>query len=167
MHIFFLWFYFDPLALNKYDYSWHVLKIIGFCFAYSNSCVNPIALYLVSTNFRKYFNQFLCLCLPSRFNNEFNSSDVATATPNTGQQTSQSQHRSQQVEHSNRLASLRTSRGSVDQLSLADFSTVTTQRSRRQILTSDTNCWYCIKLVVYRIALPAILFFLFFKVGFY
>ena len=75
MHVYFLWFYFDPLALDKYDMSWHILKIIGFCLAYTNSCINPIALYCVSTSYRKYFNRSLFCCLPDRVNetNQFNA----------------------------------------------------------------------------------------------
>ena len=65
MHVYFLWFYFDPFALDKYNYVWHTLKIIGFCLAYTNSCINPIALYCVSTSYRKYFNRSLCCCLPA------------------------------------------------------------------------------------------------------
>ena len=62
MHIFFLWFYFDPNVWSNYNHTWHVVKIIGFCLAYTNSCINPIALYCVSTSFRKYFNRILFCC---------------------------------------------------------------------------------------------------------
>ena len=62
MHIFFLWFYFDPDVWSNYNKNWHIVKIIGFCLAYTNSCINPIALYCVSTSFRKYFNRILFCC---------------------------------------------------------------------------------------------------------
>jgi hypothetical protein len=62
MHIFFLWFYFDPDVWSNYNQNWHIVKIIGFCLAYTNSCINPIALYCVSTSFRKYFNRILFCC---------------------------------------------------------------------------------------------------------
>ncbi len=33
--------------------------------AFTNSCVNPFALYLLSKSFRKQFNKQLCCCCPS------------------------------------------------------------------------------------------------------
>ncbi|XP_022188986.2 neuropeptide CCHamide-1 receptor [Nilaparvata lugens] len=63
IHIFMLWFHFDPEAQEDYDEYWHTLRIIGFCLSYINSCVNPIALYCVSKVFRRYFNQYLFCCL--------------------------------------------------------------------------------------------------------
>jgi hypothetical protein len=62
IHVFFLWFYFHPKALQQYNSFWHTLKIAGFVLAYINSCINPIALYCVSTSFRKHFNRLLCCC---------------------------------------------------------------------------------------------------------
>lgn len=59
-HVFMLWFYFHPDSRDQYDSYWHALKIAGFVLAYINSCVNPIALYCVSTSFRKHFNRLLC-----------------------------------------------------------------------------------------------------------
>lgn len=44
-------------ARNEYNAFWHVLRIIGFCLSFGNSCANPIALYFVSAAFRKHFNR--------------------------------------------------------------------------------------------------------------
>ncbi|XP_011635830.1 neuropeptide CCHamide-2 receptor-like [Pogonomyrmex barbatus] len=65
-HIFMLWFHFCPTARDDYDYYWHAFRIIGFCLSFSNSCVNPIALYLISRTFRQRFNRYLC-CLCRRY----------------------------------------------------------------------------------------------------
>lgn len=42
---------------EEYNAFWHVLRIIGFCLSFANSCANPIALYFVSAAFRKHFNR--------------------------------------------------------------------------------------------------------------
>ena len=59
-YIYLLWFYFDP---GNYNLFWHVFKITGFCFCFINSCVNPMALYFLSKQFRGYYNRtlfFIC-----------------------------------------------------------------------------------------------------------
>lgn len=61
-HIFLLWFYFYPNAQNLYNEFWHYLRIIGFVLTFTNSCLNPIALYFISGEFRKYFKMYLCTC---------------------------------------------------------------------------------------------------------
>ncbi|XP_025199202.1 neuropeptide CCHamide-1 receptor-like [Melanaphis sacchari] len=58
-HVFMLWFYLNPRSQDEYNIFWHVLRIAGFCLCYSNSCINPIALYLVSGTFRKHFDRLL------------------------------------------------------------------------------------------------------------
>lgn len=58
-HVFMLWFYNNPRSTEEYNIFWHVLRIVGFCLCYSNSCINPIALYLVSGTFRKHFDRLL------------------------------------------------------------------------------------------------------------
>ncbi|KAG5882388.1 hypothetical protein JTB14_016670 [Gonioctena quinquepunctata] len=58
-HAFLLFFYFHPRAQELFDEFWHALRITGFCLLYMNSCANPVALYLLSGNFRKYFNRYL------------------------------------------------------------------------------------------------------------
>ncbi|XP_046656370.1 neuropeptide CCHamide-1 receptor-like [Daphnia pulicaria] len=59
MHVFFLWFHFDANSQNDYNNFWNAFRIFGFVLAYINSCINPIALYFISTNFRKHFNRLL------------------------------------------------------------------------------------------------------------
>ncbi|XP_064542414.1 neuropeptide CCHamide-1 receptor [Drosophila montana] len=58
-HVFFLWFYYWPTAQQDYNMFWHVLRIVGFCMSFANSCANPVALYFVSGAFRKHFNRYL------------------------------------------------------------------------------------------------------------
>ncbi|BES94376.1 unnamed protein product [Nesidiocoris tenuis] len=68
-HVFSLWFHFYPTARDDFNTYWHVFRIVGFCLTYTNSCINPIALYCVSKAFRKQFNRYLlCWCKgdPSR-----------------------------------------------------------------------------------------------------
>ncbi|XP_055620881.1 neuropeptide CCHamide-1 receptor-like [Toxorhynchites rutilus septentrionalis] len=60
-HLFLLWFYYNPNSQEEYNQFWHVLRIVGFCFSFANSCANPVALYCVSGAFRKHFNRYL-LC---------------------------------------------------------------------------------------------------------
>ncbi|XP_011142848.1 neuropeptide CCHamide-1 receptor isoform X1 [Harpegnathos saltator] len=63
-HVFMLWFHFWPSSRDDYNIFWHVFRIVGFCLSFSNSCVNPIALYFISGTFRQRFNKYLCYCLP-------------------------------------------------------------------------------------------------------
>ncbi|XP_017477288.1 PREDICTED: neuropeptide CCHamide-1 receptor-like isoform X1 [Rhagoletis zephyria] len=58
-HFFMLWFYYWPTAQDDYNSFWHVLRIVGFCLSFANSCANPVALYFVSGAFRKHFNRYL------------------------------------------------------------------------------------------------------------
>ncbi|KAI9552878.1 putative allatostatin B receptor [Daphnia sinensis] len=62
IHIFSLWFHFDPNSRKNFNNSWNFFRIFGFVLAYTNSCINPVALYSVSTNFRNHFNRLLCCC---------------------------------------------------------------------------------------------------------
>lgn len=59
-----IWFlvyhYRDP----EYNMFWHVFKILGFCLTYVYSCVNPYALYFLSSQFRKYYNRYIFCCCP-------------------------------------------------------------------------------------------------------
>ncbi|XP_026805202.1 neuropeptide CCHamide-1 receptor-like, partial [Rhopalosiphum maidis] len=65
-HIFMLWFYNYPKSTEEYNTFWHVLRIVGFCLSFINSCINPIALYLVSGTFRKHFDkQLFWWCIAS------------------------------------------------------------------------------------------------------
>ncbi|XP_052811223.1 neuropeptide CCHamide-1 receptor-like [Mya arenaria] len=49
-------------ANPEYNMFWHVLKITSFCLTYIYSCVNPYALYVLSSKFRKYYNRYLFFC---------------------------------------------------------------------------------------------------------
>jgi len=49
-HVYLMWYHFDP---GEYNLFWHVFKLFGFCMTFINSCVNPLALYLLSKQFRK------------------------------------------------------------------------------------------------------------------
>ncbi|XP_052810757.1 neuropeptide CCHamide-1 receptor-like [Mya arenaria] len=52
----------------EYNMFWHVLKITSFCLTYIYSCVNPYALYFLSSKFRKYYNRyFFCCCRKSSY----------------------------------------------------------------------------------------------------
>jgi hypothetical protein len=61
-HVFFIWFYFHPNSHDSYNYFWHYFRIVGFCLSFVNSCVNPIALYIISSRYRNHFNRILCCC---------------------------------------------------------------------------------------------------------
>lgn len=63
-HVFMVWFHFYPGSRDAYDDYWHAFRIVGFCLSFINSCVNPVALYLVSGVFRKHFNRYLFCCCP-------------------------------------------------------------------------------------------------------
>ncbi|XP_033346164.1 neuropeptide CCHamide-1 receptor-like [Bombus vosnesenskii] len=65
-HVFMLWFYIHPTAQQDYNTFWHYFRILSFCLAFTNSCINPIALYCVSSTFRKYFDRYLLCCVPRR-----------------------------------------------------------------------------------------------------
>ncbi|KAG8231759.1 hypothetical protein J437_LFUL017763 [Ladona fulva] len=65
-HIFMLWFYNHPTATEDYNGFWHALRIVGFCLGFINSCINPIALYLVSGAFRMHFKRYLFCCCSNK-----------------------------------------------------------------------------------------------------
>lgn len=58
-HIFLFWYVFDPSQFNMF---WHVFKIMSFCLCFINSCMNPLALYFLSRQFRGYFHQYIFCC---------------------------------------------------------------------------------------------------------
>lgn len=64
-HVYLFWYHFE--INGTFTIFWHVFKIIGFCFSFINSCVNPLALYVLSDQFRRYYNRYIfCWCRPSR-----------------------------------------------------------------------------------------------------
>ena len=58
-HVFYFWYNFDPAEYNMF---WHVFKIVAYCLSYVNSCVNPLALYFLSRQFRRYYDRYLFCC---------------------------------------------------------------------------------------------------------
>jgi gastrin-releasing peptide receptor len=60
-HISILAYYHSDAEFNMF---WHVLKITSYCLTYIYSCVNPYALYFLSSQFRKYYNRYLFCCCP-------------------------------------------------------------------------------------------------------
>ncbi|KAK7494289.1 hypothetical protein BaRGS_00014392, partial [Batillaria attramentaria] len=89
-HIYLLWWYFDEEGY--FNEFWHVFKILGFCLTFINSCVNPFALYFLSSQFRKYYNRYLFCCFkklrytrmePSSTMQNFNSTVRRASSTNT------------------------------------------------------------------------------------
>lgn len=58
-HIYVFWYHFDEETLTAF---WLFFKMFSFCLAFINSCVNPISLYLLSKQFRAYYNRYLFCC---------------------------------------------------------------------------------------------------------
>ncbi|XP_015928230.1 neuropeptide CCHamide-1 receptor-like [Parasteatoda tepidariorum] len=71
-HIFLIWYYFDENPNDHYNEYWHCFKIIGYVLTFANSCLNPIALYFISSVFRNYFKRYLfcCFCKPVEIRRE-------------------------------------------------------------------------------------------------
>ena len=85
-HVFLLWFYYYPNAMEDYNSFWNTFRIVGFCLSFFNSCINPIALYCVGVNFRPYFNTYLfcCLCPEASKRSTKKPKTPTTNTENTG-----------------------------------------------------------------------------------
>ncbi|XP_013771906.1 neuropeptide CCHamide-1 receptor-like [Limulus polyphemus] len=89
--VFMMWWYFNPNAMEQYNHFWHVWKIMSSVLAFANSCLNPIALYLLSDVFRSYFRQYLLCCISSSSlrtkcqipTKSFTSTTVAKQLPHT------------------------------------------------------------------------------------
>ncbi|XP_053204493.1 neuropeptide CCHamide-1 receptor-like [Panonychus citri] len=62
-HVFMIWFYFYPISFLASTPFWHYVRIVGFILAFGNSCLNPVALYIVSGSFRTHFDKYLFRCL--------------------------------------------------------------------------------------------------------
>ncbi|CAL7950558.1 unnamed protein product [Xylocopa violacea] len=78
-HVFMLWFYIHPTAQKDYNAFWHYFRILSFCLAFTNSCINPIALYCVSSTFRKYFDRYLLCCVPRKVRRRYRRSSDLTS----------------------------------------------------------------------------------------
>ncbi|XP_014662714.1 PREDICTED: neuromedin-B receptor-like [Priapulus caudatus] len=75
-HLFNMWFHFSPWSREQFNSGWQAFRIIGFCMSFINSCLNPVALYCLSKQFRKYYNRYLfCWCR--------RSPDLQTTEPNS------------------------------------------------------------------------------------
>ena len=54
--IYLMWYQFSDDPFNLF---WMIFKIIGFCLSFMNSCINPVALYFLSNQFRRYYKYYL------------------------------------------------------------------------------------------------------------
>jgi Na+/serine symporter len=79
-HVFFIWFHFDPNSHDSYNYFWHYFRIVGFCLCFVNSCINPIALYIISDRYRNHFKRMLCCCRLSQVTEQYGSSNSSRPT---------------------------------------------------------------------------------------
>ena len=69
--VFMLWYYFYPNASDHYNGFWHIWRIIGFVLVFVNSCLNPVALYIISGAFRAYFKRCLFNCCTTNKTKKF------------------------------------------------------------------------------------------------
>lgn len=58
-HMYVLWYAWNDEGMTDF---WYIMKIASVCFMYAYSCVNPYALYFLSSQFRKYYNRHLFRC---------------------------------------------------------------------------------------------------------
>ncbi|KAL4221768.1 7 transmembrane receptor (rhodopsin) [Mactra antiquata] len=93
-HISILIHHFSGIEFNMFL---HVFKITSFCLTYIYSCVNPYALYFLSSQFRKYYNRYLFCCCPKQYgrlsteqSNMYHFNSTVRSTTYTGVVQSQS-----------------------------------------------------------------------------
>ncbi|XP_075210851.1 neuropeptide CCHamide-2 receptor-like [Lycorma delicatula] len=55
--------YFALDFVIEFENIWSVFRIVSFCLTFIHSCINPIALYCMSKEFRKHFNRYLFCCI--------------------------------------------------------------------------------------------------------
>jgi gastrin-releasing peptide receptor len=61
-HIYLVWFH-CPFP-GEYNLFWHIWKVTAYCLCFSNSCINPLALCILSDQYRRHFRCYLCcMCL--------------------------------------------------------------------------------------------------------
>lgn len=67
-----------------FDVYWHAFKIIGFSLTFVYSCINPLALYLFSDEFRRYFDHYLfgCCCESKRLRKRRDTTTAITYDTN-------------------------------------------------------------------------------------
>lgn len=56
-HVYVMCFHLRGLTYNPY---WHVFKTLGFCLMFIYSAVNPLALYFLNDEYRRYYRHYLC-----------------------------------------------------------------------------------------------------------
>ncbi|XP_070567777.1 phe13-bombesin receptor-like [Ptychodera flava] len=72
-HAFNMMLFFSKDTSHMESYSIMFFKSFGNILAYSNSCVNPLALYFLSNTFKAYYNRYiLCCCYRKSKKHEFN-----------------------------------------------------------------------------------------------
>ncbi|ELT97056.1 hypothetical protein CAPTEDRAFT_125109 [Capitella teleta] len=59
-HIYLLWFH-CPMP-GEFNFFWYIWKTVAYCLCFSNSCINPLALCILSDQYRRYFSRYLCCC---------------------------------------------------------------------------------------------------------
>ncbi len=68
-HVYLMSFHFD----DNFEWStaWHIVKIVSFCLMFIYSAINPLALYLLNAEYRRYFHHYLfgCCYKPWRIKN--------------------------------------------------------------------------------------------------
>ena len=58
-HVYLVWFQ-CPAIPGEYNMFWHVWKMMAYCLCFSNSCINPLALCILSDQYRRHFTRYLC-----------------------------------------------------------------------------------------------------------
>ncbi|XP_077977623.1 bombesin receptor subtype-3-like [Glandiceps talaboti] len=64
-HVFYMMLFFSEDKRYMQTYGMMFFKSLGTVLAYSNSCVNPLALYFLSNTFKTYYNKYIICCLAS------------------------------------------------------------------------------------------------------
>src|SRR6218665_1644012 len=56
-HVYLMSFHFDDNFV--WSTAWRIVKVVGFCLMFIYSAINPLALYLLNAEFRRYFHHYL------------------------------------------------------------------------------------------------------------
>ncbi|XP_077977622.1 neuromedin-B receptor-like [Glandiceps talaboti] len=65
-HVFYMMLFFSEDISYMQTYGMMFFKSLGTVLAYSNSCVNPLALYFLSNTFKAYYNKYILCCLKQK-----------------------------------------------------------------------------------------------------